>query len=212
MTAEKTVVSNSEKRTFSLPAEHTAFIDAKVSSGAYASGSEVVRAGLRALQERDAAVDRWLREEVAPVYDAMKADPARSLPATEVFAEVRGHHAARRKGKKVKRRAVNFAPEARDDLLRLYDYIADAAGPITAISFIERLEGHCLALELGSERGHLRDDVRPGLRILGFERSVTIAFVVDETSVTILRLSIGERIGKGSQLPPCPVDEPRGAE
>ena len=46
-----------------------------------------MRAGLRALQERDAAVDRWLREEVAPAYDATKADPARSLPATEVFAE-----------------------------------------------------------------------------------------------------------------------------
>jgi hypothetical protein len=30
----------------------------------------VVPAGLRALQERDAAVERWLREEVAPVYDA----------------------------------------------------------------------------------------------------------------------------------------------
>ena len=50
---------------FSLPAEQAAFIDAKGSSGAYASASEVVRAGLRALQERDAAVERWLREEVA---------------------------------------------------------------------------------------------------------------------------------------------------
>jgi antitoxin ParD1/3/4 len=58
------------KRTFSLPAEQAAYIDAKVDGGAYASGSEVVRAGLRALQERDAAVERWLSEEVAPVYDA----------------------------------------------------------------------------------------------------------------------------------------------
>ena len=54
------------KRTFSLPAEHAKFIDAKVASEDYASGSEVVRAGLRALQERDAAVERWLREEVGP--------------------------------------------------------------------------------------------------------------------------------------------------
>jgi antitoxin ParD1/3/4 len=49
-------MSNVEKRTFSLPPEHAEFIDQKVASGAYASGSEVVRAGLRALQERDAAV------------------------------------------------------------------------------------------------------------------------------------------------------------
>lgn len=51
-----------EKRTFSLPAAHVTFIDEQVASGSYASASEVVRAGLRALQERDAAVERWLRK------------------------------------------------------------------------------------------------------------------------------------------------------
>ena len=89
-------MSDIEKRTFSLPAEHAAFIDAKVSSGAYASGSEVVRAGLRALQERDAAVERWLREEVAPTYDAMKDDPSRGIATDKVFAEVRARHASRK--------------------------------------------------------------------------------------------------------------------
>lgn len=88
-----------EKRTISLPAEHAAFIDAKVAAGDYASASEVVRAGLRALRERDAAIERWLREEVAPAYDAMAADPARAIPARKVFDEVLGRHAARRKGK-----------------------------------------------------------------------------------------------------------------
>jgi antitoxin ParD1/3/4 len=91
-------MSNVEKRTFSLPAEHAAFIDEKVASGAYASGSEVVRAGLRALQERDAAVERWLREEVAPVYDAMKADPSRARSAKDVIGRIRGRHAKRQKG------------------------------------------------------------------------------------------------------------------
>src|SRR5438105_9568990 len=88
------------KRTFSLRTEQTKFIDKKVASGAYASGSEVVRAGLRALQERDAAVERWLRDEVAPVYDAMKRDPSRAIPAEAVFATVRAHHAARVKAKR----------------------------------------------------------------------------------------------------------------
>jgi antitoxin ParD1/3/4 len=69
------------KRTFSLPVEQSNFIDKQVASGTYASGSEVVRAGLRALQERDAAVERWLKEEVVPVYDAMKAEPKRGIPA-----------------------------------------------------------------------------------------------------------------------------------
>jgi len=55
-----------EKRTISLPVEQASYIDTLVASGGYASASEVVRAGLRALQERDAAVDRWLRDEVVP--------------------------------------------------------------------------------------------------------------------------------------------------
>jgi len=86
-----------EKRTVSLPAAQAGYIDALVEAGTYASASEVVRAGLRALQERDAAVERWLRDEVAPTYDAMQADPGRGLSADQVTAALAGHHAARLK-------------------------------------------------------------------------------------------------------------------
>ena len=95
----ETVLANTEKRTVSLPEEHAAFIDALVASGAYASASEVVRAGIRALQERDAAVERWLREEVAPVYDAMQADPGRAIGLDDVFADIRARHARRLTGR-----------------------------------------------------------------------------------------------------------------
>ena len=88
---------SAEKRTFSLPTEQAGYIDSLVASGAYASGSEVVRAGLRALQERDAAVERWLREEVVSVHDKLQADPSRASPSGEVFAAVRARHAERRK-------------------------------------------------------------------------------------------------------------------
>ncbi len=91
-------MANIEKRTVSLRAEHTAFIDQLVDSGTYASASEVVRAGLRALQERDAAVERWLRDEVAPVHDAMEADPARAVSLDDAFADVRSRHARRLTG------------------------------------------------------------------------------------------------------------------
>jgi antitoxin ParD1/3/4 len=88
-------MSTTEKRTFSLPPEHAAFIDAKVKSGCYASGSEVVRAGLRALQERDEAVERWLRDEVASAYDAVKAGHSKTHPASAVFDEIRSRHAGK---------------------------------------------------------------------------------------------------------------------
>lgn len=83
-----------EKRTVSLPADQARYIDELVAAGGYASASEVVRAGLRALQERDAAIERWLREEVAPAYDAMQADPGRALSADAVGAALAVHHAA----------------------------------------------------------------------------------------------------------------------
>lgn len=88
-------MASAEKRTFSLPSEHTTFIDEKVASGEYASGSEVIRAGLRALQERDAAIERWLRDEVVPAYDAIKSDPSRGIAAQKVFDDLRAHHAER---------------------------------------------------------------------------------------------------------------------
>jgi antitoxin ParD1/3/4 len=87
-----------EKRTVSLPSDQAAFIDDKVSSGDYASVSEVVRACLRALKERDEAIERWLREKVAPTYDAMSADPARADSSASVFSDVRSRHAQRQKG------------------------------------------------------------------------------------------------------------------
>jgi len=86
-----------EKRTISLPSEQAAFIDAKVRAGDYASASEVIRAGLRALKERDAAVERWLNSEVVSTYDAMKADPARAVSADAVFTGLRKRHENRLK-------------------------------------------------------------------------------------------------------------------
>jgi len=93
----------------------------------------------------------------------------------------------------VKQRQVKISEAANLDLIDLYDWIANAAGPDTAISYIERLESYCIGFDLASERGTPRDDVRPGLRVVGFERRVTIAFMVEENRVVILRIFYGGR-------------------
>jgi antitoxin ParD1/3/4 len=58
-----------------LPHDMAQMVKDKVASGEYASESEVIRDWLRTLAARDAVVEKWLREEVAPTYDRVMADP-----------------------------------------------------------------------------------------------------------------------------------------
>jgi len=67
-----------------LPNEMADMVRNKVASGEYASESEVIRDGLRALQARDRAVENWLRERAVPAHDALKADPSRAVPVADV--------------------------------------------------------------------------------------------------------------------------------
>ncbi len=91
----------------------------------------------------------------------------------------------------MKKHEVSFRPVAEDDLLRLYDYIAEASGTAVAGAYIDRVEAACLAFETFPERGRRRDDIRPGLRVVGFERRATIVFQVLESEVVIVRIFYG---------------------
>jgi antitoxin ParD1/3/4 len=73
------------KRTISLQPKHNTYIKNKLKSGEFATASEVVRAGLRALQERDQAIEYWLKGEVAATYDEMKEHPERGIPIEEAW-------------------------------------------------------------------------------------------------------------------------------
>ncbi len=72
-----------------LPLEMADMVRARVESGEYASESEVIREGLRALAARDRAVEAWLRDEVVPAYDRLAADPSRALTPDEARAMLR---------------------------------------------------------------------------------------------------------------------------
>jgi putative addiction module CopG family antidote len=71
--------------TITLPLEMAQMVKSKVTSGEYATESEVIRDGLRTLAARDAAVEKWLHEEVAPTYDRYKANPERTVSLDEAF-------------------------------------------------------------------------------------------------------------------------------
>ncbi len=97
----------------------------------------------------------------------------------------------------MKTRTVEFHEDATSDLHALYDWIADVASPETALGYLERIETYCLGFDIASERGQLREDIRPGLRVVGFKKRVTIAFVVEEERVLILRIFYGGQNWEG---------------
>lgn len=78
-----------------LPNEMADQVRAKVASGEYATDSEVIRDGLRALQARDKALEHWLRNEAVPAYNALKADPSRGAGLADARAALAERHAAR---------------------------------------------------------------------------------------------------------------------
>jgi putative addiction module CopG family antidote len=79
-----------------LPLDMVAAVEAKIRSGGYASVSEVVRDGVRALLERDAAVERWLREEVVAGHQQHLSDPSNCVPADAILGRIKHRRAARK--------------------------------------------------------------------------------------------------------------------
>ena len=69
----------------------------KVESGDYASESEVIRDGLRALQMQDRALEAWLRDEAVPALKAMKADLSKGRSGAQVRGSLDAAYRSARK-------------------------------------------------------------------------------------------------------------------
>jgi len=86
---------STQQLSITLPNEMADAVKAKVAGGEYATESEVIREGLRALLARDQAVEQWLRTEVAGAYDKLKADPSRALTLKQLRASLAEDRALR---------------------------------------------------------------------------------------------------------------------
>ena len=91
---------------------------------------------------------------------------------------------------------IQFREASLTDLQGIYDRIAEAAGHDIAYAYVGRIEATCRNLSVFPARGTVRNEVYPGLRVIGFERSASIAFVVHDQSVDILRI-----LPRGANLP-----------
>jgi antitoxin ParD1/3/4 len=86
--ARRLTVRTTRQLSITLPNDMADALRDRVRAGEYASESEVIREGLRALFARDQAVEAWLQTEVVAAYDAVVADPTRAVSAQAVRARL----------------------------------------------------------------------------------------------------------------------------
>lgn len=88
---------------------------------------------------------------------------------------------------------VVFSPQAQEQLVELYRYIAERASHDVAARYAEAIVSYCESLCTFPLRGTQRDDVRPGLRITNYRKRTVIAFGVDADVVSIIGIFYGGR-------------------
>jgi len=63
-------------------------VEKRVKSGSYATPDEVIQAGLHALEREESDLNEWLTQ----LAEESLADPGPSIPAADVFNELRAIH------------------------------------------------------------------------------------------------------------------------
>ena len=89
------------------------------------------------------------------------------------------------------RYTVFFTPEAEAQLIEIFGYLAVEASPEIAASFTDGIVTFCESLSTFPLRGNMRDDIRLGLRVIGYRRRVSVAFHVADQRVNILGIFYG---------------------
>lgn len=80
----------------SLPDDLAEVVAGKIRSGAYSSATEVLHEGLRALVDRDVAIERWLRDEVLPGHQEYMRDPGTGVAAEDILKRIQQERLSRR--------------------------------------------------------------------------------------------------------------------
>jgi toxin ParE1/3/4 len=83
-----------------------------------------------------------------------------------------------------------YRPRAEEDLEAIYRFIA-LDNPTRAFTFVEQIQRRCDLLRDLPEQGKARPDLRAGLRIIPYGRSVVIAYQIAGETIEILRVFYG---------------------
>jgi toxin ParE1/3/4 len=90
-------------------------------------------------------------------------------------------------------RRVRYSARASRQLADLYSYLLEIAGEQRADSYVGKIVVYCDGFGLFPQRGTARDDIEPGLRIVGYRRRVSVAFTIEPDAVTIQGIFYGGR-------------------
>lgn len=82
----------------------------------------------------------------------------------------------------MRRFEIEFDPAALDDLAALRDHITETSSKSIADVFVDRFLDHLDGFGVAPKRGARRDDIRPGLRTVGWRRILTVAFIVNDSA------------------------------
>ena len=80
---------------------------------------------------------------------------------------------------------VVLSPRAEAQLEEIYRHVSARSGKARADLVVIRLLGACEGLQRFPMRGTARDDLFPGLRVMGYRRQATIAFTIKRNTVTV---------------------------
>ncbi|TIO75622.1 MAG: type II toxin-antitoxin system RelE/ParE family toxin [Mesorhizobium sp.] len=94
----------------------------------------------------------------------------------------------------IQRLAVVLSEAAISDLDDIAAFIFESSGSESAAaSFVDRIRGRCNSIGNAPRGGRPRDDIVPGLRMVPFEHSAVIAYVVESDFVHIVNIFYGGR-------------------
>jgi plasmid stabilization system protein ParE len=85
---------------------------------------------------------------------------------------------------------VVFERAATAELHEIFNYVEDRAGPAIATNFVNKLYDFCRRLQHAPECGTKRDELRAGLRTIGYRRRATILFEVDDQRHRVIIVGI----------------------
>jgi len=90
-------MGQSNRLSVELPEDALQFVRKKVSSGEFASESEVIQEGLEVLRREAEEREEWERNVLKPAHDRLLADPGSAVPLDQVKRNLETARRARRK-------------------------------------------------------------------------------------------------------------------